>query len=197
MKCNISQPVSEIDVSCQLQCFWICEAKHCGVFTHRLIFSWHFSSPLQMLCHCSLRSAVIVVGVKSVSRTPRSSWRSWRKSMQPASSSPKTREGASRPPPTSQSVKSPSGFKTDESRRKNLSVNPRALTCTLLDKISDLLFETATHTFQKKPSCHIFYLLHRKIVADEHFGSVFFSFNLSSIIDHANTPPVFNLERML
>lgn len=149
MKCNISQLVSEIDVSCQLQCFWFCEAKHCGVFTHRLIFSWHFSSPLQMLCHCSLRSAVIVVGVKSVSRIPRSSWRSWRKSMQPASSSPKTREGASRPPPTSQSVKSPSGFKTDESRRKNLSVNPRALTCTLLDKISDLLFETATHTFQK------------------------------------------------
>ena len=150
-----------------------------------------------MLCHCSLRSAVIVGGAKSGSLTPRSSWRSWRKSMQPASSSPKTREGASRPPPTSQSVKSPSGSKTGESRRRNLSVNPRAITCTPLDKISDLLLK-----LQLIPSKNIMpyiYLLHRKSWLKNIFGWVFFFFYLSSImsIDHATTPPVFNLEVML
>lgn len=150
-----------------------------------------------MLCHCSLRSAVIVVGVKSVSLTPRSSWRSWRKSMQQASSSPKTREGASRPPPTSQSVKSRSGSKTDESRRKNLSVNPRAITCTPLDKISDLLLKTATHTFQKH---HAIYLpLASKIVAEEHFGWVFsffliFLFKIHYLHRSCHHAPVFNLE---
>lgn len=79
--------------------------------------------------------------------------------MQPASSSPKTREGASRPEPTSQSVRSPSGSKTGESRRRNLSVNPRAIICTPLDETSDHL-ETATHNFQD--ILPFIYLLHRK-----------------------------------
>lgn len=151
---------------------------------------------LQMLCHCSLRSAVIVVGVKNASLTPRSSWRSWRKSMQPASSSPKTREGASRPPPTSQSVKSPSGSKTDESRRKNLSANPRAITCTPLDKISDLLVKL--QLVPSKTSCHIL----TSCIENRgwrtfwpSFFSSFFFFYLSSIIsiDHMPPRPLFSI----
>lgn len=113
--------------------------------------------PTQMSCHCSLRSAATGVGVKSASLTPRSSWRSWRRSTQPASSSPKTRGDASPPPPTSPSARLPSGSRTDGSRRRNSSVNPRAITCTPLDNASEL---RAEHSNSSK--CHIFTSLHRK-----------------------------------
>ena len=144
----------------------------------------------QMWFHCSPRSAATVVGVKSGSRTPSSSWRSWRRSMQPANSSPKTREGASRPPPTSRSARSPSGSRTGESRRRNLSVNPRAITCTPPDEARDV--PTAARTFHNTTSS--FYLLRRKSRGRRTFfgrvGSCFVG-NLSSIvsIDHATMPP--------
>ena len=161
-----------------VQCCWFCEVSHCGVLAQSYIFLLTFIFFLQMLYHCSLRSAVTVVGVKSGSLTPRSNWRSWRKNMQPANSSPKTREGASQPPPTSQSVKSPSGSKTGESRRRNLSVNPRTITCTPLDNISDLL-QRATHTFQN--IMPYIYLLHRKSWLKNILAECFLSFFFFSL----------------
>lgn len=105
-----------------------------------------------MSSHCSLKSAVTVAGAKNASLTPRFNSRSWRKNTQPASSSPKTSGGASRQPPIFLSVKLPSGSKTGGSRRRNSSVNPRTLICTLLDGMSSL---SHTHTHQpSKTKCH-------------------------------------------
>lgn len=110
--------------------------EHCFLSAQILMISLLFTS--QTLCHCSLRSAATVEDAKNVSLTPKSSWRSWKRSTPQASSSPKTRGDAFLPPPTSQNARSPSGSRTDEWKKKSSSANPRAATCTPLDIIRDL-----------------------------------------------------------
>lgn len=90
----------------------------------------------QMSSLCNQKSAATDEAAKSEFLTPRSNWRSWRKSTQPASSSPKTRDGEYLPLLISPNARSPSGSRTGGWRRKNVSVNlNQALTCMPLDSV--------------------------------------------------------------
>lgn len=90
----------------------------------------------QMSSLCNQRSAATDEAAKSEFLTPRSNWRSWRKSTQPASSSPKTRDGEYLPLLISPNARSPSGSRTGGWRRRNSSVNlNQALTCMPLDSV--------------------------------------------------------------
>lgn len=143
---------TELHVAFELNFFFLMNKCYSNCCMNCLIWTISESVPFlfKMSFPCSPRSAVTVVGAKNVSLTPRSSSRSWRRSTRPASSSQKTREGASRPPPTYRSARSPSGSRTGGLRRKNSSANPKAITSTPLDK------DRGFTSNLPKATCHLF-----------------------------------------
>jgi len=150
-------------------------------------WAWCFHSlfVFQMLFRCSRKSAVIGGGAKSVFLTPSYNWRNWKRSMQQASLSPKTRDDVSLRQPTSQNAKLLFGFRTAEWRRKSLSVNPRLIITCILDACFVLFSPPAYILPSRKSDIY----LCSEIMNEEHPGSL--KPNLSSFtlfnLNHAHS----------